>query len=187
MPADGGLVAGGADLTAVYEPGDARQLRVTAMWRAAGADEQLPDVRSWQMVLSAQTSLLSSLAELSVRSQRVGEVAEGCWHEGRVDWQHAAAGEVTCLRMCGPAAEGSGSCLVIAIHPDDAGVVEHDDGEADARLVRCRLFPRDVEKGVLLRSRVLVAVGPCQSLEAAEGWPDAVLRRFAGSEPILST
>ena len=177
----------GADLTAVYEPGDGRQLRVTAMWRAAVADEQLPGVRSWQMVLSAQTSRLSSLAELSVRSQRVGEVAEGCWHEGRVDWQHAAAGEVTCLRMCGPAAEGSGSCLVIAIHPDDAGVVEHDDGEADARLVRCRLFPRDVEKGVLLRSRVLVAVGPRESLKAAEGWPDAVLRKFAGSEPILST
>ena len=66
----------GADLTAVYEPGDDRQLRVTAMWRAAVADEQLPGVRSWQMVLSAQTSRLSSLAELSVRPQRVGEVAE---------------------------------------------------------------------------------------------------------------
>ncbi len=176
----------GGDLTAIYEPGDDRRLRVTAMWRAAGEDERFPGVRRWQLVLSAQTSLLSSLAELSVLSQWAGDVAEGGWREGQVSWL-AGSREVACLRVCGAAAGGSASCLVIAIHPDDAGVLEHAAGEGGTALIRCRLFPRDLEKGVLLRSRVLVAVGPRESLEGAEGWPAAVLRQFAGSEPILST
>ena len=54
--------------------------------------------------------------------------------------------------------------------------------------IRCRLFPRDLEKGVLLRSRVLVAVGSAVGADPpACGWDDAVLQQFATSEPILTS
>ena len=174
------------DLTAIYEPGDDRRLRIAAMWRAGQADERFPDVRSWQLILSAQTSLLSSLAELSVESTGVGSVTTGVWREDHVDWQAATGPEATCLRICNEAEPAS--CLVLAIHPDDAGRIEHGGGDNGSALLRCRLFPTALEKGVLLRSRVLVALGPAASRNTqVDGWEQSVLRQFAGSEPILST
>lgn len=176
--------ARGADLTAVYEPGDSRALRVTAMWRLGEEEQAQAGVSSWQLVLSAQTSLLESAAESTVLADvaDAGTLTTGKWQGNAVTWERDGHEDARCVRI-GPGGSGSGPCLVIAIHPDDSGVVECSPTPAGGVEVRCRLFPSSVEKGVLLRSRVLAALGPAAS---ADDWSATLLEQFAGSEPILT-
>lgn len=178
--------ARGADLTAVYEPGDSRALRVTAMWRLGEEPSPRGGVSSWQLVLSAQTSLLESAAELTVLANvsDAGTLTAGYWCDHAVTWEAEPRGSIRCVRLC--PREASGQCLVIAIHPDDSGVVECSPTPTGGVEVRCRLFPSSVEKGVLLRSRVLAALGPVASADDAADWSATLLEQFAGSEPILT-
>lgn len=179
--------ARGADLTAVYEPGDSRALRVTAMWRLGEEAPAHGPVSSWQLVLSAQTSLLESAAELTVLADvaDAGALTAGEWHGNAVTWEGDGNQDARCVRIC-PGGNGSGPCLVIAIHPDDSGVLECSQTPAGGVEVRCRLFPSSVEKGVLLRSRVLAALGPAASADDTADWSATLLEQFAGSEPILT-
>jgi putative heme iron utilization protein len=50
--------------------------------------------------------------------------------------------------------------------------------------ISCWLFSSAVEKGVLLRSRVLAAIGPTANDTA---WAAALAAAFAHSPPILTT
>ena len=179
----------GADLTAVYEPTDDRQLRITAMWRRGLTIPGSPAIRSWQMVLSSQTSLLTSAAELSVLStiRGVHATVEGHWAGEAVAWEPRGQQMATCLRVRYRTTTGHAGVVMIAIHPDDPGAIDQRPLEDGTLQVCCRLFPSDVEKGVLLRSRVLVAVGPDDTARQAEGdWSLALLRRFADSPPVLT-
>ena len=76
-----------------------------------------------------------------------------------------------------------GTSVAIVIHPADhhGATVEVRSGRAR---LRCRLFSAGVEKGVLLRSRVLAAIGPARGDMA---WIGPLAERFAGSPPELST
>ena len=177
----------GADLTAIYEPGDDRGLRITAMWRLGEEEPARAGVSSWQLVLSAQTSLLATAAELTVLADvaNAGTITTGRWRGTAVDWEADPHGIARCVRLC-PSGAASGECLVIAIHPDDSGVVECSPTQAGGVEIRCRLFPSSVEKGVLLRSRVLAALGPLASADDGADWSATMLEQFAGSEPILT-
>jgi hypothetical protein len=178
----------GTDLTAVYEPQDDRQLRITAMWRL-GAAASGSATRSWQMVLSSQTSLLTSTAELTVIStiNGVHSNEHGRWAGDSVAWEIEHELPATCLRVRQATPDGVGRCVLIAIHPDDPGAITTERRDNGSEQVACRLFPSDVEKGVLLRSRVLVAVGTDEAtLEASDGWSADLLRQFAGSPPVLT-
>lgn len=176
----------GADLTAVYEPQDDRQLRITAMWRLGAPSAAGSAIRSWQMVLSSQTSLLTSTAELTVLStiNDVRSTERGRWAGDSVAWDVPAG---TCLRVHQATPDGAGRCVLIAIHPDDPGAITTERRDDGSEQVACQLFPSDVEKGVLLRSRVLVAVGPDEAATgASDGWSADLLRQFAGSPPVLT-
>jgi hypothetical protein len=72
--------------------------------------------------------------------------------------------------------------LVLA-HPAEQQRVEAVSA-ADTCRVTCALFSLPVEKGVLLRSRVLAAIGPVTGDTA---WAAAVAASFAASPPVLST
>lgn len=179
------------DLTAVYEPADARRLRTTAMWRlhpAAGP------VAVWELIVSAQTSLLQSDPGLAV----VADVAadELLW-----SGPQRAAGGAAAQRWsataddCPPddttsilvrrrvTANRAASSVLIAVHPADVHrvTVEKRGGRIG---VVCRLFPDVIEKGVLLRGRVLAAVGPAAGDTA---WADPVIAAFVASPPPLTT
>ena len=56
----------GDDVTAVYESADGRHLRTTAMWRLHPSDGA---TRAWELIASAQTSLLQSDSVLAVVSE----------------------------------------------------------------------------------------------------------------------
>jgi hypothetical protein len=166
----------GADLTAVYEPADARRLRATVMWRARPSP-----VSVWELVASAQTSLLHADATVAVVSRVSGH---------NVLWA-AAPGRWTPLRDAADLPVGATAVLVrrtttsvlVAVHPQDHVriALAHD---GDAIRVACGMFSAAIEKGVILRSRVLAAVGPAAG---DESWTTDTCSAFAASPPFLDT
>lgn len=168
----------GPDLTAVYEPADARRLRATALWRVRGGAPP-----AWELVLSAQTSLVESDAALAVASGVAGEDVRAAPAGGRwqpVDDGVLAGDDVALLVRRGGHAATS---VLVAVHPGDVRRVTVRRGDGRAR-IECGVFSSAIEKGVLLRSRVLAAVGPARGDEA---WAAALTAAFAASPPVLQT
>ena len=172
----------GDDVTAVYESADARHLRTTAMWRlhlSHGA------TRAWELVASAQTSLLQSDSVLAVVSEiDATDIMWGTCTDGAVHWHADPSPDATCVLLGRSEATGSGDTTVlVAAHPGDARrMTVRRDGTRI--VVECWLFSTELEKGVLLRSRVLAAVGPAAN---ATQWAGDLTARFAASPPILTT
>ena len=158
----------GSDMTAVYEPVDARRLRSTAMWRltsTAGVPPLPSGVTAWELIISAQTSLLQSDSTLSV----VSEIT--------------AVDVLTPADNCVLARRHDGTTAVVIVHPDDMRRIRVD-RHGPRTTISCWLFSSAVEKGVLLRSRVLAAIGPTANDTA---WAAALAAAFAHSPPILTT
>jgi len=161
----------GDDVVAVYEPQDPRSLRATAMWRRWPTES--PSVAAWELVVSCQTSLLESDATVAVRTLvPAGEIA-------------SQAATAALLRT------SAGRSVLVATHPLEARrlTMIHAEPAGGAKgagpvAIECHLFPSVVEKGVLLRGRVLAAVGP---RENDEEWSAALLECFAASPPPLTT
>ena len=172
----------GDDVTAIYESNDARHLRTTAMWRrhpSVGA------ARAWELVASAQTSLLQSDSVLAIVSESDATgILWGTCHDGAVHWHSTPSPEATCVLVQGGGATGAAAMSVlVAAHPGDARrMTIRRDGQRI--VVECWLFSTALEKGVLLRSRVLAAVGPAAD---AAHWAGDLVATFAASPPMLTT
>lgn len=175
----------GADLIAVYEPADPRRLRATAMWRPLSATAGPPDV-AWELTLSAQTALEQSDAVLRVVSD-VGcidlrsRTADGRWSIVPPGGQ--PPDDATCLLVRRPVASAAPpATLLVAVHPADARrvAVRRTDGRAE---ISCWLFSTAIEKGVLVRGRVLAAVGPT---DGDETWAGRAVEALASSPPPLT-
>jgi hypothetical protein len=184
----------GGDLAATYEPGDGRSLRATAMWRPLGAELGATEgLRAWEVIVSAQTALLHADAGLAVACDlRAAEVAWGTLAApgpaGRVAWSVIAnerwAPHARAVLMRQPAASATAaSSVVVAVHADDGLGIAAWLADGRAR-VECRLFGDALEKGVLLRSRVLAAVGPATDDTA---WADRLVRAYLALPPMLDT
>lgn len=167
----------GTDLTGIYEPDDPRRLRATAMWRST------PDGSpAWELVVSAQTALLHADAALAVVSHVA--CAEAAWlAAGEREWRP--------IRASGPLPEAAAAVLarrlrtavLVAVHPQDPRRIVVDLAGSRARIA-CGIFPAVIEKGVILRSRVLATVGPAR---AADEWAAARSAAFAATPPFLDT
>jgi hypothetical protein len=169
----------GDDVTAVYETADARHLRTTAMWRLHPSDSA---TRAWELIASAQTSLLQSDSVLAVVSEiDATDLLWGARTDAAMQWHTDPSPEATCLliRRDGP----SDTSVLVAAHPGDARrmTVRRDGTRV---VVECWLFSTALEKGVLLRSRVLAAVGPAAD---ATRWAGDLAEKFAASPPMLTT
>jgi hypothetical protein len=168
----------GDDVTAIWEPGDDRGLRATGLWRCHGVDA---GVISWELVASATTRLLHADATLAVTSDvKAVEILSAAWQAG-IPSPFApgtpAHHGLVLLR------QGNGRSLLLMLHPSDHQTVTVAVDQGRAR-VGCWLFPTGVEKGVLLRSRVVAAIGPTADDVA---WGPRLAARFAASPPVLST
>ena len=172
----------GDDVTAVYESADARHLRTTAMWRQHASDAA---TRAWELVASAQTSLLQSDSVLAVVSEiDATDILWGTCTDGTVQWHADPSPDATCVLLGRSGATDSNSTSVlVAAHPGDARrMTARRDGTRV--VVECWLFSTELEKGVLLRSRVLAAVGPAAD---ATRWAGDLAAKFAASPPMLTT
>ncbi len=172
----------GDDVTAVYESADARHLRTTAMWRLHPSEGA---TRAWELIASAQTSLLQSDSVLAVVSEiDATDILWGTCTNGAVRWHTDPSPEATCVLMRRDGTDTSdGTSVLVAVHPGDARrmTVRRDGTQI---VVECWLFSTALEKGVLLRSRVLAAVGPGVD---ATGWAGDIAATFAASPPMLTT
>ena len=172
----------GDDVTAVYESADARHLRTTAMWRLHRPDG---DTRAWELIASAQTSLLQSDSVLAVVSEiDATDILWGTCSDGAVQWHAAESPDATCVLVRRDGTDTSvGTNVLVAAHPGDARrMTVRKDGKRV--IVECWLFSTELEKGVLLRSRVLAAVGPGVD---ATSWAGDLAAKFAASPPMLTT
>lgn len=168
----------GSDVTAVYEPADARRLRATAMWRA----HPTPRIAAWELVVSAQTGLEQSDSAVAVvHDVTAGDVLVGVMHAAGISWSPAPAivPDMTSLLLLRTA----GSSLLVAVHPTDRRRMLVTRSGPRTR-VECWLFSSVIEKGVLLRSRVLAAVGPTAD---DTRWAGEVVAAFTAAPPILTT
>lgn len=170
----------GADLVATYEPEDPRRLRSTVMWRSHGRHE---GITSWEVVVSAQTSLLETEVAVEVWSDIAADSL--LWLSGgnAPCWRPIASNETLPESAAAILARRAGSSCLVAVHPADARRIDFEHSAGRYR-VTCRLFAAPLEKGVLLRSRVVAAIGPGTNDEA---WADRVLQAFAASPPPLTT
>jgi hypothetical protein len=172
----------GDDVTAVYESADARHLRTTAMWRLHPSDGA---TRVWELIASAQTSLLQSDSVLAVVSDiDATHILWGTCTTNGVHWHTDPSPDATCVLLGRSEATGSGdTSVLVATHPGDARrLTIRRDGTRI--VVECWLFSTALEKGVLLRSRVLAAVG---SAADATRWAGDLAAKFAASPPMLTT
>ncbi len=165
------------DLVCVYEPADPRRLRATAMWRSLAGERP-----AWELVVSAQTSLVESDAAVAVTCElAAGEVLWGRAADGRIAWSSLGDAtcppEATCLLV-----RRTSDAIVMAVHPADPRrmLVRSAGGRVG---IACWLFSTAIEKGVLLRSRVLAALGP----GGDPAWAEPLLAGFAASPPPLTT
>lgn len=174
----------GSDVTAVYETGDGGRLRATAMWRAQPAWlDATRGVWCREVVVSAQTSLLESMPRISVGADVAGDsVVPVAYRAGRLEFSLAPDREPHGFLVSGP----GDLAVVFLVHPVDARGVT---ARADAGRVHiaARLFPTAVEKGVLLRSRVIAAIGPARDATAPGSWLPTLATAFATSPPVLTT
>lgn len=171
----------GDDVTATWRSADARGLSVTARWRVLADAVGGPDgVEAWEIVASATTDRLHADASLAVTSEiAADEVLAASW-EGRrcgpFDARAVPARDLFLVRR-------GGTSVLLAVHPDETHLwrILRRDGRIG---IDCLLFPAGVEKGVLLRSRVLAARGPAAGDLA---WATSLADRFGASPPELST
>jgi hypothetical protein len=166
----------GDDLIAVYEP-------ATAMWRPFPVPAAA-DCAAWELTLSAQTALVQSDSALAVTADVGGGEMRWSRDDDGTTW--ATDGEPpaeTTALLFRPRTEKPVRAILIAAHPADARrllVRRTAEGRVE---VACWLFSSAIEKGVLLRGRVLAASGPATD---AEAWAATVVTAFAASPPPLT-
>lgn len=174
----------GSDLTACWEPRDERELRATASWRCHRRGSDLappPGVAAWELIASATSRRLHADATLTVSSAVAArEVVAAPLDGGRAGTfaPPGAPGQALFLVR-----RDGGTSVAIVIHPADRHAVDVSIASGRAR-VRCALFASGVEKGVLLRSSVLAAVGPSHH---DLRWVIPIAERFCALPPELST
>lgn len=170
----------GDDLVAVYDLEDRRQLRASAMWRWLAGPPA-----SWEVVVSASTSLLESDPRVAVVCDvGGGTVAWGRRSDRGVVWTPLAAGDTTlpsqaeCLLITRPS-----DAVILAVHPVDAPRIQLE--HAGERLrIACQLFASSLEKGVLLRSRVRAAIAADADAVAQA---TAIMESLATAPPPLTS
>lgn len=168
----------GRDLTVTCEPADGRLLRATVTWRQR---EESGGIDAWEAIVSAQTSSLDSDATLSVVSDvQIGELlARGT----ATHWTRSGGGRPMGPDVTAVLARRPATSVLLGVHPIDLRRIDVEVRDSVAR-IDVRLFAAAVEKGVLLRSRVVAAIGP---RDGDEAWAASLLAAFAASTAPLTT
>lgn len=175
----------GGDITAVYEPVGGVPLRVTAMWRAAPPWRDpgtAADAWCREVIVSAQTPLLEATPRIAVTVDVAGETATPVtFRSGGLAPATTADASPQGFLVPGPRDQ----LLVFLVHPADARTIDVESARGRVR-IHARLFPTALEKGVLLRSRALAALGPVER-DAIPAWAQGLACGFAASAPMLTT
>ncbi len=179
----------GDDLVATYRTGRTQACRYELAWRVLAGNADHHWLGGVELVVSVQTEQWDSQPEIRVETHLAVEeclTIDGAPMlapvptAGVSSWKHANERQQhVCLFR---AAYGRPTCVVM-IYPSDFYGAETTADEFGVTAVAFRLFARELEKGVILRSRLRCGfVDRHSDLSAAR---DAY-RRFAESRPPLS-
>ena len=173
------------DLVATYQEHDGQQRRLQVYWRAVEVIPTLPAATMLELVVSVQTDLLDSHPAMHASSQfpesELLQFADsGDREPSRVNDLHDGRGGFHLVRP-----RGSDVSFMQAAHPTDFAGVETATAKDDRPYVEVRypLFAEQLEKGVIRRARLRVALLPrAGDLALAT----ICYREFAASEPMLT-
>ena len=146
------------------------------MWRVRPAAPA-----AWELVISAQTALLHADATLAVVSDVGGSDVHWAAADGR--WTPLGESRPLPAEAAAVLVRRAATAALMAVHPQDPRQIAVAAGDGRVR-IECGIFPAVLEKGVILRSRVLAAVGAARG---AESWAAAACAAFAASPPFLDT
>ena len=198
-PSGGNAYLRGDDVIATYEESESTGARIEVYWRALPAKSAAGQVSvGIELQISAQTSRLDSNPQMMVQSRwPAGTIArlaamptESNSHAPELESLGAPAdAPCHCDASQGPGCFTielpNGYRYVEMIHPGDFRAAElatadEDDGSL---VLRHRLFPTQLEKGVILRARLRsVWLSPGDANQVA-----AAYQTFVDSEPPLTT
>jgi hypothetical protein len=139
---------------------------------------------AWEVVVSAQTSLEQSDASLAVTCELAAErILWGSAGAAGIDWHDAAPPDPRAVGGLLLRRGGVAGSVLVAGFPGDVRRIVAEEDAGRVRVV-CWLFSSVAEKGVLLRGRVLAALGPSADDTT---WATAAWRRYAATPPVLTT
>lgn len=172
------------DLVATYEEPDGQRQRLQAYWRVVNSDSE-PFTTTLELVVSVQTDLLDSHPAMFASSQFVAaEVSRFAVAENNepVLIRRNAVDQAGFLLIRPHDAEAS---FMQAAHPTDFAGIElsQSDGTFQPVELRHPLFAESLEKGVIRRARIRLAILPRENDLALA---TACYRDFAASEPMLT-
>jgi hypothetical protein len=176
----------GIDLVATYAQTPERTVRPQVYWRYLAPQSLRPEATGLELILSTQTSLLDSEPTTSLESalpagEVIGMAATGQLQSLASDqWQ---TGDDAPRAVLFRSEQLKDVSYLECVHSTDfAGVqISHADGLS---IVRWRLFPERLEKGVIRRGRVRGYLLPRASDEALAL---ELIKDFASSQLVLST
>ncbi len=182
----------GPDLVLSYRESESCPVRVDALWRGRLPEADDPFVAAVELVISVRTYLQQAGPQLSIRSTLPAIEVLRLRNPERVEFRKAILPDHSWTPFVKPLP----GCTLVRladhpysyvemVHPSDFTCDELMGGnDPDIALqLRHRLFPPAVEKGVILRARVLGAFVDRQGDEPRVA---ELYRRFCASEPYLS-
>jgi hypothetical protein len=192
------IVARGSDLIATYSETAEYPFRAQIYWRYLPPGSTTPNARTSQviavleLILSVQTRLLdsdpTSIVETDLKATQASRLVDA--PSGRVDGLPIAASPVVFEPVTGSGCfqfRLADAPLVYAemIHPADfhRSTIKPRAGNESSLCLSHQLFPRRLEKGVILRSRIRSFFTPAETDPAT--FADAY-EEFAASGPPLT-
>jgi hypothetical protein len=182
----------GSDLVLSYRDSESCPVRVDVVWRGQTPDPDDPSLAAVELLVSVRTYLLQAGPQLSIRSTLPAVEALRLRDPDRAEFRQAVAPDQSWVPFVKP----SPGCTLVRladhpcsyvemVHPSDFICDELMGGtDPDVALhLRHRLFPPVLEKGVLLRARLLGAVVDRRGDQQRAAH---LYRRFCASEPCLS-
>ena len=174
------------DLVATYGETDGQRRRLQAYWRVIELESNCTAIAVFELVVSVQTELLDSHPAMSVvscytRSECLRYGAIGSDKPEPLEFGEAHDRDGFLLVR----PEGAAVSFMQAAHPADFAGYQASPSDDSQRQFKVRhpLFSEQLEKGVIRRARVRVAIVPrADDLSLTAD----CYRQFAASEPMLT-
>ena len=194
----------GNDATGVYAINDARQLKISGLWRLQGTwvpKKDRDNSITAEIILSSETLREKSDGALAVECSLLATSARtGSWSTNSFHWEQDSpgaseywsqkTGQTVTVQSFVFQLSGCEHTLALFTRSDEihhtamtsTPAAGSDGPAAYKHVLKNYFFPTIIEKGVLHRGRIVAVLGPSQS---EKDWCTAAAKAFAHQPPLL--
>lgn len=194
----------GNDATGVYAINDARQLKISGLWRLQGTwvpKKDRDNSITAELILSSETLREKSDGSLAVECSFLATSAQtGSWSTNSFHWEQDSlgsreywsqnTGQTVTVQSFVFQLPGCEHTLALFTRSDEIHHITmtsipaagSDGPVAYKHVLKSYFFPTIIEKGVLHRGRIVAVLGPSQS---EKDWCAAAAKAFAHQPPLL--